>query len=99
MLIMLIKSKFSTNQVARRATRSKEREGGKGSDAAEHVIISLSVDELKVVGTYRVVVHKQLASEGFVVEVAGEVSEMIIQLSEPVGCFICDKQRITRLVI
>lgn len=41
----------------------KERGVG-GSDAAEHVIV----------GAHRVVVHEQLASEGFVVEVAGEVA-------------------------
>ena len=40
------------------------REGGLGSDGAEHVIV----------GAHRVVVHEQLASEGFVVEVAGEVA-------------------------
>lgn len=40
------------------------REGDSGSDDAEHVIV----------GAHRVVVHKQLASEGFVVEVAGEVA-------------------------
>ena len=40
------------------------REGDSGSDDAEHVIA----------GAHRVVVHKQLASEGFVVEVAGEVA-------------------------
>ena len=39
------------------------REGDSGSDDAEHVIV----------GAHRVVVHKQLASEGFVVEVAGEI--------------------------
>ena len=38
--------------------------GLEGSDGAEHVIV----------GAHRVVVHKQLASEGFVVEVAGEVA-------------------------
>ena len=40
------------------------REGGLGSDGAEHVIV----------GAHRVVVHEQVASEGFVVEVAGEVA-------------------------
>lgn len=38
--------------------------GLEGSDVAEHVIV----------GAYRVVVHEQLASEGFVVEVAGKVA-------------------------
>lgn len=38
--------------------------GLEGSDDAEHVIV----------GAHRVVVHKQLATEGFVVEVAGEVA-------------------------
>lgn len=50
------------------------REGVKWSDVAEHVIISHTLDELKVVGAHRVVVHKQLASEGFIVEVAGDVA-------------------------
>ena len=40
------------------------REGGLGSDGAEHVIV----------GAHRVVVHEQLASEGFVVEIAGKVA-------------------------
>ena len=35
-----------------------------GSDGAEHVIV----------GAHRVVVHEQLASEGFVVEIAGKVA-------------------------
>ena len=34
------------------------------SDVAEHIIV----------GAHRVVVHEQLASDGFVVEVAGEVA-------------------------
>ena len=46
------------------------REGDSGSDDAEHVIV----------GAHRVVVHKQLASEGFVVEVAGEVAHLSFEI-------------------
>lgn len=52
-----------------RATRSKKGER-KGSDVAEHVIV----------GAHRVVVHKQFASEGFVVEVACEVVHLAFKV-------------------
>lgn len=45
-------------------------ERGKGSDVAEHVIV----------GAHRVVVHEQLASEGFVVEVAGQVAHLAFEI-------------------
>ena len=58
--------------------------GLEGSDVAEHLIISHiishTVDELKVVGAHRVVVHEQLASQGFVVEVAGEVAHLAFEI-------------------
>lgn len=44
--------------------------GLEGPDVAEHVIV----------GAHRVVVHKQLASEGFVVEVAGEVAHLAFEI-------------------
>lgn len=46
------------------------REGETGSDRAEHVIVC----------AHRVVVHEQVASEGFVVEVAGEVAHLAFEI-------------------
>ncbi len=47
----------------RAAPKGDSKEGGKRSDAAEHVTVC----------AHRVVPHEQLASEGFVVEVVGEL--------------------------
>lgn len=44
--------------------------GRKGADVAEHVIV----------GAHRVVVPEQLASEGFVVEVSGEVAHLAFKI-------------------
>lgn len=44
--------------------------GLEGSDVAEHVIV----------GSHRVVVHEQLASEGFVVEVADDVAHLTFEI-------------------
>ena len=46
------------------------REGGKGSYNAEHVAVC----------SHRVVVHEQVASEGFVVEIAGKVAQLAFEI-------------------
>ena len=68
----IIDSIYKMNKPNRAAPEGDpaRREGGTGSDDAEHVIV----------GAHRVVVHKQLASEGFVVEVAGEVAHLSFEI-------------------
>lgn len=59
--------KFLNNNDKKRAApcgaAQRGREGGQGSDRAENVAVC----------AHSVVVHEQLASEGFVVEVSGEI--------------------------
>ena len=57
----------------------RRREGGTGSDATEHVIVC----------AHCVIPHEQLASEGFVVEVLGEIAHCpfeVVALFDDVPC-------------
>ncbi len=60
----------STKRAAPCGAAQRGREGGQGSDRAENVAVC----------AHSVVVHEQLASEGFVVEVSGEVAHSFFEV-------------------